>query len=227
MRFSEENFVISHSNFAGITKALAKLQWHKADIILADLGVSSMQLDNPSRGFSVKLEGPLDMRMNPQKGQPASIFLEKITSDSLAILLTENADEPNAEILASALAGKTFFTTSTLVKAIHNILPRLESQEKDQTVRRVFQALRIAVNGEFSALEAFLTQLPFCLNPKGRVAILTFHSGEDRRVKKAFKEGLQQGIYREAAQDVIRPNTEECHSNPRATSAKLRWAILN
>ena len=195
-----------------------------ADVILADLGVSSMQIDDPARGFSVKLTGPLDMRMNPQRGQPASAFLEKIGSDKLAILLEENADEPHAAVLAPALAGKVFATTTALAAAIRAALPRLNREDCDLAVRRVFQALRIAVNDEFSALDTFLRHLPACLNPGGRVAILTFHSGEDRRVKKAFAAGLRDGLYADIAHEVIRPAAEERNTNPRSAPAKLRWA---
>jgi 16S rRNA (cytosine1402-N4)-methyltransferase len=195
-----------------------------ADVILADLGVSSMQIDDPARGFSVKLAGPLDMRMNPQRGQPASTFLEKISSDKLATLLVENADEPHAAVLAPALAGKAFVTTTALAAAIRAALPRLNQEDGSLAIRRVFQALRIAVNDEFSALETFLRNLPACLNPGGRVAILTFHSGEDRRVKKAFAAGLWDGLYAEIAHEVIRPTAEERNANPRSAPAKLRWA---
>lgn len=222
--FDEKVFATYHGNFAGLAQALAKNELTGVDMILADLGVSSMQIDNPVRGFSVKLDGPLDMRMNPQRGQPASVLLEKIDSDQLADLLRENSDESNADSLAEALAGKKFLTTSSLTHKIRQLSPKLNEEEKDLTVRRVFQALRIAVNDEFSTLEAFLRQLPFCLNPGGRIAILTFHSGEDRRVKKAFKEGLRNETYSEIARDVIRATSEERYDNPRSTSAKLRWA---
>ena len=195
-----------------------------ADIILADLGVSSMQIDDPARGFSVKLNGPLDMRMNPQRGQPASALLGKIKSTALATLLEENADEPHAAVLAPALAGKSFSTTTALATAIRSALPRLNKEDGDLSVRRVFQALRIAVNDEFSALDTFLRNLPACLNPGGRVAILTFHSGEDRRVKKAFSGGLADGLYVGIAHEVIRPSADERHANPRSAPAKLRWA---
>jgi 16S rRNA (cytosine1402-N4)-methyltransferase len=195
-----------------------------ADCILADLGVSSMQLDDPSRGFSVKADGPLDMRMNPQRGFPASALLEKTPPAALARLLQENADEPQAGKLADALAGKKFTTTQSLAAAICAALPRLKKDDADLTVRRVFQALRIAVNDEFSALDMLLRYLPACLNPGGRVAILTFHSGEDRRVKKAFEAGFRDGHYADIARDIIRPTPGECHDNPRSSPAKLRWA---
>jgi 16S rRNA (cytosine1402-N4)-methyltransferase len=196
-----------------------------ADIVLADLGVSSMQIDDPARGFSVKLDGPLDMRMNPRRGQPASALLEKIKPAALAEMLVENADEPHAAVLAPALAGKKFTTTTTLARAVRAALPRLNEEDGDLSIRRVFQALRIAVNDEFSALDTFLRHLPACLNPGGRVAVLTFHSGEDRRVKKAFGDGLRDGFYAGIAQEVIRPTADERHANSRSAPAKLRWAL--
>jgi 16S rRNA (cytosine1402-N4)-methyltransferase len=222
--FGLEIFSAHRSNFAGLPQVFAAAELAGADVILADLGVSSMQIDDPARGFSVKLAGPLDMRMNPQRGQPASAFLEKISSDKLATLLEENADEPHAAALAPALAGKAFSTTTALAAAIRAALPRLNPEDGSLAIRRVFQALRIAVNDEFSALETFLRNLPACLNPGGRVAILTFHSGEDRRVKKAFAAGLRDGLYADIAHEVIRPTAEERNANPRSAPAKLRWA---
>jgi 16S rRNA (cytosine1402-N4)-methyltransferase len=222
--FGSAIFTAIRSNFAGLLQVLARLGLAGADIILADLGISSMQIDNPTRGFSFKSEGPLDMRMNPQRGQPAAAFLQKIGPDVLATLLSTAADEPNAEALARALAGKSFPTTYSLTTAIREALPRVRQEDLDLSVRRVFQALRIAVNDEFSALDTFLRNLPSCLNPRGRVAILTFHSGEDRRVKKAFEAGLRESFYAEIASEVIRPTLEERNSNPRSAPAKLRWA---
>jgi 16S rRNA (cytosine1402-N4)-methyltransferase len=195
-----------------------------ADCILADLGVSSMQLDDPARGFSVKTDGPLDMRMNPQRGFPASALLEKTPPAALARLLQKNADEPQAGKLADALAGRKFTTTQSLAAAICAALPRSKKDDADLTVRRVFQALRIAVNDEFSALDMLLRHLPACLNPGGRVAILTFHSGEDRRVKRAFEAGFRDGHYADIARDIIRPTPGERRDNPRSSPAKLRWA---
>jgi 16S rRNA (cytosine1402-N4)-methyltransferase len=222
--FGPEILTACRSNFAGLPQVLASVAATGADLILADLGVSSMQIDDPARGFSVKHEGPLDMRMNPQRGQPASVFLQKIRVDALASFFAENADEPHATVLATALAGKTFATTTSLAAAIRAALPRSKKDDADLSIRRAFQALRIAVNDEFSALETFLRNLPACLNPGGRVAILTFHSGEDRRVKKSFEAGLRDGSYSEIASEVIRPTAEEQNSNPRSASAKLRWA---
>ena len=224
--FGPETFTAHRSNFAGLPKVLAAEQFTGADVILADLGVSSMQIDDPSRGFSVKFAGPLDMRMNPQRGQPASALLERSSAGKLAQLLMENADEPRAELLAAALAGKWFETTRALAEAIRRALPgSVLDEEREDSIRRIFQALRIAVNEELSALDMFLRNAPVCLNHGGRVAILTFHSGEDRRVKKAFEAGLRDGVYADIAREVIRPSPTERYDNPRSSSAKLRWAI--
>ena len=224
MRFGPETFIAMRSNFAGIAQALAAHAIAGADMVLADLGVSSMQIDDPARGFSVKLDGPLDMRMNPQRGRSASALLEKIRPAALAALLDENADEPHATVLACALAGKKFARTTALANAIRAAIPKIKTDAAALSVRRVFQALRIAVNDEFSALDMLLRQLPDCLKPGGRAAILTFHSGEDRRVKKSFDAGMREGIYAAVSDGVLRPTPAEQHSNPRSTPAKLRWA---
>ena len=222
--FDAETFIAKRSNFAGIAQALAECGITGADIVLADLGVSSMQIDNPARGFSVKLDGPLDMRMNPRRGQPASALLERVRPDALAAMLDENADEPHAAVLALSIAGKTFASTHALAHAIRAALPGVKPDDAALSIRRVFQALRIAVNDEFSALDTLLRNLPSCLRPGGRAAILTFHSGEDRRVKKAFEAGLRDGTYAAVNNGVLRPTPAEQHSNPRSTPAKLRWA---
>jgi 16S rRNA (cytosine1402-N4)-methyltransferase len=222
--YGPEKFTAHRSNFAGLQRILAHTGLPGADLILADLGVSSMQIDDPSRGFSMKHAGPLDMRMNPTHGQSASAFLRGTDAAMLVHILEENADETHAEQLAAALAGKSFATTLSLASAVRAALPRSSDDAADLSVRRVFQALRIAVNEEFSSLDAFLRQLPLCLNPGGRVAILTFHSGEDRRVKKSFAAGQRSNLYSEIADEVIRPSAAERNANPRSASAKLRWA---
>jgi len=222
--YGPNSFTAHRTNFAGLTKVLAAGGVPGVDMVLADLGVSSMQLDDPARGFSFKHEGLLDMRLNPNRGQPASALLAKIAPLALATLLAENADEPRADLLAQALAGRRCQTTTELARAVRAALPQIESAEQELSVRRVFQALRIAVNDEFSALDALLRQLPHCLNPGGRAAILTFHSGEDRRVKKTFEAGVRAGWYSDCAREVIRPTGDERHANPRSAAAKLRWA---
>jgi 16S rRNA (cytosine1402-N4)-methyltransferase len=224
--YGPEVVSVHRSNFAGLPKILAELQLDGVDVILADLGVSSMQLDNPARGFSTKGEGPLDMRMNPQRGQTASELLQKLDVGELETLLTENADEPNARAVAAALAGKKIETTRQLGEAVRVTFGenRRRSGEADLTVRRVFQALRIAVNDEFSALDTFLRNVRYCLRPGGRIAVLTFHSGEDRRVKRSFEAEFAEGFYSEIAHEVVRPAAEERRANPRSSPAKLRWA---
>ncbi len=217
--FGADTFTAVRSNFAGLPKILTG-----ADCVLADLGVSSMQIDNPGRGFSVKRDGRLDMRMNPERGTPASTLLERIKPKALTDLLLENADEPHAGELGEWLAGKSFGTTNQLASAIRTALSGNQTEDVDNSVRRVFQALRIEVNDEFGALETLLRHLPNWLNPGGRVAILTFHSGEDRRVKKAFASGLRDGFYTDVAKEIIRASADELRNNPRSSSAKLRWA---
>jgi 16S rRNA (cytosine1402-N4)-methyltransferase len=194
-------------------------------MLLADLGVSSMQLDDPARGFSWKHDGPLDMRMNPGKGQSAAGLLAAITAERLARLLKENADEPFAQTIGESLAGQRFGTARMLTARIQEVLSHLGAEEKDKCIRRTFQALRIAVNDEFSALKELLRQAPTCLKSGGRIAVLTFHSGEDRFVKSAFAEGKRSGVYSEVSGDVGRPGMVERVANPRSTAAKLRWAI--
>ena len=223
--FGPDVLTVRKSNFAGIHAAMGAIAMEGADIILADLGVSSMQLDDPSRGFSTKTPGPLDMRMNPARGLSASQWIERTDRLAFVRALEENADEPHAEILATSLAGRSFSVTTDFAMAIREILKNRPADDQEKSVRRVFQAVRIAVNEEFSALDSLLRSLPLCLKTGGRVAILTFHSGEDRRVKKSFQAEFRDGIYSEIATDVTRATPEECRSNPRATSAKLRWAV--
>ena len=204
------------------------------NFVLADLGVSSMQIDNPDRGFSFKVEGPLDLRLNPKNGVPASDFLKNIQRDELEELLLVNSDElhyiPIAKAIVSKVSKGIKISTSTQLKQIIqealDFLPEnIKKEEIKKSCQRTFQALRIAINDEFGVLDTFLEKLPYVLAPGGRVAILSFHSGEDRRVKKSFQSLFRAGVYSEVAPDPIRPSVEESASNPRARSAKLRWAI--
>jgi 16S rRNA (cytosine1402-N4)-methyltransferase len=228
--FGPDTFTTRHANFAGLLQALAAEGVSAADVILADLGVSSMQIDNPDRGFSWKEPGPLDMRMNPARGEPASALLMRLSQEKLAALLVENADEPHADLIAGLLMQEAPLTTThALERVIRTGLnaarPTLTKGDVKMSVRRTFQALRIAVNDEFSVLDALLRSLPPCLAPGGRVAILTFHSGEDRRVKKAFQAGHREGVYADIARHVIQSSKEETFANRRASAAKLRWAV--
>lgn len=222
--FGPDTFTACRTNFAGLPQALAGAGLDGADCVLADLGVSSMQLDNPARGFSLKLDGPLDLRMNPQRGEPAAVLLARLQPAALERMLREHADEPEAAPLARALAGRSLATTRELAAAIAATVPGLPETERALTVRRVFQALRIAVNDEFAALEQLLRMLPAYLRPGGRAVILTFHSGEDRRVKHAFEAGQRAGHYVAVNREVLRPSPAERHANPRSSPAKLRWA---
>ncbi|WP_041139730.1 16S rRNA (cytosine(1402)-N(4))-methyltransferase RsmH [Beduini massiliensis] len=230
--YGEDVLTIKHCNFKDIDFVSREVGLF--DFVLADLGVSSMQIDNPERGFSYKKEGPLDLRLNPQKGIPASQRLKELTKAQLEQLFIENSDEPYAKEIARHIdsylkAGQPIETTTQLYNIIEKSLSFISSNERKEVVKksaaRVFQALRIEVNNEFDVLYEFMEKLPFILKPGGKAAILTFHSGEDRIVKKAFKEMKNLGIYSEAAREVIRPSKEECHINSRAKSTKMRWAV--
>lgn len=230
--FGEDILTIRLQNFCTIDE-IAK-EAGGFDFVLADLGVSSMQIDNPDRGFSFKVDGPLDLRLNPEKGISAAERLAQIDEGELAGMLWENSDEPYAEELAHAVVterkhGKPIDTTTRLREVIEETLSFLPEKEKKDTVKktcqRTFQALRIDVNNEFEVLYEFMEKLPGALKPGGRAAILTFHSGEDKLVKKALKQGYKEGIYSEIANDVVRPSAEECAQNGRARSTKMRWAV--
>ena len=228
--FDPGTFVARHANFDELPRVLADEGVAGADVIVADLGVSSMQIENPIRGFSYKDPGPLDMRMDPSQGEPASALIARVGQDVLEHLLTTNADEPHAALIAGLLKQKRVTTTHEVERVVRTGLnracPDLAKSDVKMSVRRTFQALRIAVNGEFAALDALLRALPTCLTPGGRVAILTFHSGEDRRVKKAFQAGYREGVYAAIAHRVIRSKKDETFANRRAAAAKLRWAVL-
>lgn len=229
--FGEDILTIKHMNFAEIDQVSPD---QKFDFVLADLGVSSMQIDNPERGFSYKTKGPLDLRLNPEAGVSAAERLRELDQYELEAMLVENSDEPYASEIAKTVMdlfrkGQKIETTQDFFRAIELALSFLPEKERKEAVKksaqRSFQALRIDVNSEFEVLYAFLDKLPGVLNSGARVAILTFHSGEDRLVKKAFKQGLKDGTYLEVSKDVTRPSAKECFENPRAKSTKLRWAI--
>lgn len=230
--FGEEILTIRQLNFANVDEIAKDVG--PFDFVLADLGVSSMQIDNPDRGFSYKQEGPLDLRLNPEKGISAAERLKDIDRAELEGMLLENADEPYAREISQAIIsrqkkGGNIATTTELRNVIEGALAFLPLTEQKEAVKkscqRTFQALRIDVNQEFEVLEAFLEKLPDILSQGGRVAILTFHSGEDRLVKKSFKDFYKKGIYSDIAREVIRPSAQECSMNGRARSTKMRWAV--
>ena len=227
--FGAGTFVARHGNFADLAPVLAAEGLAAANLILADLGVSAMQAESPDRGFSYKAPGPLDMRMDPSHGEPASQLLARLTEEQLAAVLTENADEPHAQLIAGLLKQAPVTTTHAAERLVRTglnaALPHLAKTDVKMSVRRTFQALRIAVNDEFTALDALLRSLPQCLAPGGRAVVLTFHSGEDRRVKKAFRAGHRAGVYSAVAVEVIRSTKIETFANRRASAAKLRWAV--
>lgn len=230
--YGEDILTVIRQNFAHIDR-IAK-EYGPFDFLLADLGVSSMQIDNPERGFSYKKEGPLDLRLDPQSGISAAQRLMECTQAELQGMLIDNADEPYAQeisrtIVSEIRKGRRIETTTRLAELIAESLSFLPEMERGNEIKkscaRVFQALRIDVNSEFEVLDAFLRKLPSVMAPGGRIAVLTFHSGEDRMVKKSFKELKKEEIYSDAATEVIRPSAEECARNARARSAKLRWAV--
>ena len=230
--YGPEILTIKHLNFANIDQVAAEAG--PFDFLLADLGVSSMQIDNPDRGFSYKNEGPLDLRLNPEKGITAAERLMTIDPEELAGMLYENSDEPYAKEIARAIVlqrkkGNAIDTTTKLRQVIEDTLVFIPAGERKEAVKkscqRVFQALRIDVNNEFEVLYEFLDKLPGVLAKGGRAAILTFHSGEDRLVKKSFKRLYNEGVYSEISNEVIRPSAEECARNSRARSTKMRWAV--
>lgn len=232
--YGEEILTIIPINFADIDQVAAK--YGPFQFLLADLGVSSMQIDNPTRGFSYKNEGPLDLRLNPNTGISAAQRLKELDLDEMEWMFTENSDEPYAKEIARCITsalrkGKPAETTTQLTSLVAQALSFLPEKEQKEAVKkscaRIFQALRIDVNNEFEVLDAFLQKLPSVMAPGGRIAILTFHSGEDRLVKKSFKEFYKAGLYSDIAKDVIRPSAEECARNSRARSTKMRWAVVS
>lgn len=234
--FGEDMFQFCLTNFANIDEVADK--YGPFDFVLADLGVSSMQIDDPKRGFSYKTEGPLDLRLDPLHGDSAAQRLRQIDRSEFEGMLVENSDEPYAteisqEVFDRMRKGAAMDMTTELRQAVEHAVIKaakgLSKAEQAEMVKkscaRTFQALRIDVNSEFEVLYSFLEKLDGILKPGGRVAILTFHSGEDRLVKKAFKQLKRAGVYAEVAEDVTRPSAEECRMNPRARSTKLRWAV--
>lgn len=229
-----DNFELRAGNFAGLAQYLPE----GADMILADLGVSSMQIDDPARGFSYRRHGPLDMRMDPNRSRTAAELLSTLSIDELARALRELGDfdefgSQAAERLASAIKESppktTIQLTDMIVRLILPPAPRPGKniktwQLKYRPVACAYQALRILVNRELANLTELLRIIPAVLKPGGRAVVISFHSGEDRLVKQSFREGFRSGIYSAIADDAIRAGYDERHTNPRSRSAKLRWA---
>jgi 16S rRNA (cytosine1402-N4)-methyltransferase len=226
-----------HSNFAGLPGVLAGVGVTQVDGLLADLGMSSMQVDDADRGFSFMRDGPLDMRMDPTRGRTAAELLNTLTADDLAAAFRDLGDEPEAEAIAAAIVAqrstKPLERTQELRELIERAAPVTPllgpghgpiRKQKLLPTTRVFQALRILVNRELANLTQLLRVLPDLLKPGGTAAIISFHSGEDRLVKTAFRDGVRAGVYSEASDEPIRPSEQEKLDNPRARSAKLRWA---
>ncbi len=223
-------FTLAPVNFCHAHQFILNLGIPQVDMILADLGVSSMQIDDPQRGFSFKIDAPLDLRMNPDSGLSAADLLENLTAAELAHILYSHSDEHRADVIAKALILKKPKTTVQMADVIREVISgfskKVQLSEGDAPIRRAFQALRITVNNEFTVLDQFLNDIPKMLKPGGRVAILSFHSGEDRRVKKSFQSFYRNGNYSQIAPEFIRPSSDEQRANSRSSSAKLRWAIV-
>lgn len=230
-------FRLHHSNFAGIANVLGEEGVIEVDGLLADLGMSSMQLDDPSRGFSFMRDGPLDMRMDRTRGKTASELLNTLPAEELIAAFRDLGDEPQAEAIANAIVKRrasqafdntkdlrTLIDTAAPVRVIRGPGSPSERKQQLRPATRVFQALRILVNRELASLTNLLRVLPYILKPGGIAALISFHSGEDRLIKTAFRDGVRDGLYESASNDPIRPSVEERLANPRSRSAKLRWA---
>jgi len=230
-------FHLHHSNFAGLQQVLATHGLTRVDAILADLGMSSMQVDDPDRGFSYSRDGALDMRMDRSRGQTAAQLLATISKAELIEHLVDLGDEPDADTIASAIVAarksQPITTTTALAQIILAAtkkknwrLQPTKGKWETHPAARLFQTLRILVNRELGNLEHLLRILPATLLPGGRAAIISFHSGEDRRVKAAFRQGLETGVHAAVAEHPMRPTLQERTTNPRSRSAKLRWARI-
>jgi 16S rRNA (cytosine1402-N4)-methyltransferase len=220
-----------HNNFAALPTVLATAGVEQVDGVLADLGVASPQIDDPARGFSYRQDGPLDMRMDPTRGKPASDLVNRMPERELADALLEYGDETDARDIARLIVERrkqrpitTTYELMALVCEARDFTIERGAGAKLHPAARTFQALRILVNREMANLDRLLAVLPDVLKPGGVAAIISFHSGEDRRVKDAFRDGVRGGIYAEISRDPLTADEREQRENPRSRSAKLRWA---
>jgi 16S rRNA (cytosine1402-N4)-methyltransferase len=222
------DFSLHHANFAGVPTVLGELGIEGVDGILADLGVSSPHIDDARRGFSYRRPGPLDMRMDPTRGKTAAELLERMTEEELAQSILELGDEEDAaKIAALIVRRRPIRTTQQLMEIVceaRDFTVQRAAGAKLHPAARTFQALRMLVNRELPNLDRLLAVAPQCLKPGGTAAIISFHSGEDRRVKQAFREGLRAGVYATISEDAVTATEEEKLANSRSRSAKLRWA---
>jgi 16S rRNA (cytosine1402-N4)-methyltransferase len=224
-------FHLFNTNFAALPAVLAQASVERAHGIVADLGVASPQIDDPARGFSYRRPGPLDMRMDPTRGKPASQLVNMMGERELAEALRTLGDEDDADLIAELVVRRrkvrpieTTEDLTAIVCEARDFTLQRAAGAKLHPAARTFQALRILVNRETANLERLLAVLPDCLAPGGVAAVISFHSGEDRRVKQAFREGRRAGVYDEASPDPIVADPKEQAENPRSRSAKLRWA---
>jgi len=221
-------FSLHHGNFAGLPTVLGQLGIEAVDGILADLGVSSPHIDDARRGFSYRRPGPLDMRMDPTRGKTAAEVLDRMSEEELAQSILELGDEEDAAKIAELIVRRRpIRTTQQLMEIVceaRDFTVQRAAGAKLHPAARTFQALRMIVNREMANLERLLTVIPSCLKPGGAAAIISFHSGEDRRVKQAFREGLRAGVYAKISEEAVTATEDEKVSNPRSRSAKLRWA---
>jgi 16S rRNA (cytosine1402-N4)-methyltransferase len=225
------SFDLVHSNFAGLPDVLRSLGIERVNAILADVGVASTQIDDPARGFSYRTDGPLDMRMDPTRGTPAGRLLATISEADLRDALLTLGDETDAPQIAKLVvqrrAKKPITTTHQLMAIVceaRRFTIERAAGAKLHPAARTFQALRILVNRELANLDRLLRVAPALLAPGGVIAIITFHSGEDRIVKQSFREGLRAGVYAESIDEPITAQPDEVKQNGRSRSAKLRWA---
>lgn len=234
-----EAFGLHRRNFAGIGNVLAEEGIDGYDVIFADLGISSMQVDDPSRGISYKGDGPLDMRMDDRLARTGADVLAQISQQELSEALRDLSDEPDHQVIAQWIVQQRqvqpIEQVSQLVRLVLNakgfsprgrFKPAWEVPGGLHPAARTFQALRILVNDEMGSLRALLRTAPYILRPGGRVGIISFHSGEDRLVKQSLRDLHRQGVYTSTSEDVIRPAPREVAANPRSSSAKFRWARI-